>query len=76
LGDIAFQIASPDNRSTISYSDYAVWSKRNEQWAKRLEPYLKDGKSFLTINCIYLGGEGGLITALRKKGYRVKRVNR
>lgn len=76
LGDIAFQIASPDNRSTISYSDYTVWSKRNEQWAKRLEPYLKEGKSFLTINCIYLGGEGGLITALRKKGYRVKRVNR
>lgn len=76
LGDIAFQIAGPDNRSTISYSDYTVWTKRNEQWAKRLEPYLKEGKSFLTINCIYLGGEGGLITALRKIGYRVKRVNR
>ena len=76
IGDIAFLIESPDNRSTLSYSDYAVYAKRNVQWVKRLQSYLKEGKVFLTLNCIYLGGDKGLIALLRKEGYRVRRVNR
>lgn len=76
LGDIAFLIESPDNRSTLSYSDYAVYANRNVQWVKRLQPYLKEGKVFLPLNCIYLGGDKGLIALLRKEGYRVRRVNR
>ena len=76
LGDIAFLITSPDNRSTLSFSDYAVYAKRNEQWVKRLQPYLKEGKAFISLNCIYLGGDKGLIAALRKAGYRVKHVNK
>lgn len=76
LGDMAFAIESPDNRSTLSYSDYAVYVKRNAQWVKRLHPYLKEGKAFLTLNAVYLGGDNGLIALLRKEGYRVRRVNR
>ena len=76
LGDLAFAIESPDNRSTLSYSDYAVYAKRNVQWIKRLQPYLKEGKAFLTLNAVYLGGDKGLIALLRKEGYRVRRVNR
>ena len=76
LGEIAFLIESPDNKSTLSFSDYAVYAKRNEQWVKRLQPYLNDGKCFLTLNCIYIGGDKGLIAQLRKAGYKVKRVNK
>ncbi|MBR1717362.1 MAG: TraB/GumN family protein [Paludibacteraceae bacterium] len=76
LSDIAFTIESPDNKSTLSYSDYQVFASRNEQWVKRLRPYLKEGKAFITLNCIYLGGDKGLIQQLRKAGYRVRAVNR
>ncbi len=76
LADIAFLIQSPDNHSTVSYSDYEVYAKRNVQWVKRLQPYLQEGKVFITLNANYLGGEKGLIAMLRKEGYRVKRVNR
>ena len=76
LADMAYLIKSPDNQSTISYSDYKVYARRNAQWTKRLQPYLRDGNAFITLNAIYLGGDEGLIACLRKAGYRVKAVNR
>ena len=76
LSDIAFQIEGPDNTTTLSYSDYQVFAQRNEQWVKRLKPYLTEGNAFITLNAIYLGGEKGLIAQLRKAGYRVRPVNR
>lgn len=76
LSDIAYQIKGPDNTTSISYSDYQVYKKRNLVWVKRLAPYLKEGKAFITLNAIYLGGEDGLLEQLRKAGYRVKAVNR
>lgn len=76
LRDMAYQIEAPDNKSSISYSDYAVYAQRNVEWVKRLAPYLKDGKAFITLNAIYLGGEKGLIQQLKKNGYRVRPVNR
>lgn len=76
LSDIAFAITSPDNKSTLSYSDYQVFAARNEQWVKRLRPYLKEGKAFVTLDCIYVGGDKGLIQQLRKAGYRVRPMNR
>lgn len=76
LTDIAYLMESPDNRSTVSYSDYQIWAKRNKEWVKRLRPYLKEGRSFITLNAMYLGGEKGLINQLKSAGYRVRRVNR
>ena len=75
LNDMVYLVLSPDNQSSLSYSDYQVFAQRNEQWGKRLQPYLKDGKAFITLNALYLGGEKGLIAVLRKNGYRVKKVN-
>lgn len=75
LTDMAFQIESPDNKTSISYSDYKVYTQRNQQWVKRLAPYLKEGKSFITLNAIYLGGDKGLIAQLRNAGYRVRPAN-
>lgn len=76
LTEIAYAIESPDNKATVSYSDYQVWAKRNKQWVKRLRPFLVEGRSFITLNAIYLGGEKGLINQLKSAGYRVRRVNR
>lgn len=74
LNDIAYQIARPDNETSVSYSDYKVFSQRNKQWVKRLTPYLKDGRTFVTLNAIYLGGDEGLLAQLRAAGFRVKAV--
>lgn len=76
LTDIAYQVEGPDNRSTISYSDYQVYAKRNIEWVKRLQPYLHEGKAFIVLDCIYLGGDKGLLAQLRKAGYKVKPVNK
>ncbi len=76
LTDIAYQVESPDNHSTISFSDYQVYSKRNIEWVKRLKPYLHTGHVFIVLDCVYLGGDKGLIAQLRKAGYKIKPVNR
>ncbi len=72
LNAIAYLLTAPDNLSTLSYSDYQVWTKRNEVWVKRLAPYLKEGKAFICLNANYLGGEKGLLACLRAAGYRVR----
>jgi len=76
LLDMSYTVSGPDNLSTISYSDYQVYCKRNKQWVKRLAPYLKDGKAFITLDAVYLGGEQGLLNLLRQAGYKVKPVNK
>lgn len=76
LSDIAFQVEAPDNNSTISFSDYQVYCKRNKEWVKRLAPYLHEGKAFIVLDCVYLGGDKGLLAQLRNAGYKVKPVNR
>ena len=76
LSDMAYLVKSPDNLTSLSYSDYQVFAKRNRQWVKRLSPHLKEGKAFITLNAIYLGGEDGLLAQLKAAGYRVKPVNR
>lgn len=76
LTDIAYFVTAPDNQTSLSYSDYQVYMRRNQQWVKRLIPFLKDGKAFITLNAIYLGGDDGLLEQLRSAGWRVKPVNR
>ena len=76
LADMAYFVKSPDNQTSLSFSDYQVYAQRNQVWAKRLTPYLKEGKAFITLNAIYLGGDDGLLAQLKAAGYRVKAVNR
>ncbi len=76
LSDMAYFVKSPDNQTSLSFSDYKVYAQRNQQWVKRLTPYLREGKAFITLNAIYLGGEDGLLAQLKAAGYRVKAVNR
>ncbi len=74
LNDIAYCIERPDNETSLSYSDYKVFCQRNKQWVKRLTPYLKDGRTFITVDAIYLGGDEGLLAQIRAAGFRVKPV--
>lgn len=76
LADMAYFVKSPDNQTSLSFSDYQVYAKRNKVWVKRLTPYLRKGKAFITLNAIYLGGDEGLLAQLKAAGYRVKAVNR
>ena len=76
LNDMVFQVEGPDNNTFVSFSDYKVYAQRNVQWTKRLVPYLHDGGCFITLNAIYLGGGNGIITNMRKAGYRIRPVNR
>ena len=76
LMDIAFQVEGPDNETSISYSDYKVFCQRNIQWAKRLTPYLKQGRTFVTLDALYLGGDKGLLAQLKAEGFRVRPVNK
>ena len=76
LTDMVYTFKGPDNTSTLSYSDYQVYAKRNKEWVKRLRPYLAEGNAFITLNAVYLGGEDGLLAQLKAAGYRVKAVNK
>lgn len=76
LTDIMYQITAPDNTSSLSYSDYQIYAQRNRTWVKRLTPYLKEGKAFITLNALYLGGDKGLLAQLREAGYKVKPANK
>ena len=76
LLDMVYLLSGPDNLSTHSYSDYQVYAKRNKEWAQRLEPYLKEGKAFITLDAVYLAGDKGLIAYLKSAGYKVKPVNK
>ena len=76
LSDIAYQVEGPDNKTSISFSDYKVYCQRNKEWTKRLKPYLAEGDCFITLDAIYIGGEKGLLEQLRASGYRVRPVNR
>ncbi len=76
LNEIAYLITTPNNLSTLSFSDYQVFATRNKTWVKRLEPYLHEGKAFICLNANYLGGEKGLLACLKAAGYRVRPANR
>ncbi len=76
LMDIAFQVEGPDNETSISYSDYKVFCQRNAQWAKRLTPYFKSGRTFVTLDAMYLGGDKGLLAQLKAEGFRIRPVNK
>ena len=76
LTDMAYQVEGPDNKTSISFSDYKVYCQRNKEWAKRLKPLLTEGGIFITLNAVYLGGEKGLLEQLIAAGYRERTANR
>lgn len=72
LNEIVYQVCMPDNLSTISYSDYQVYARRNLNWVQRLQPYLKEGGYFICLDALYLASDDGLLARLKAAGYKVR----
>jgi len=47
---------------------------RNKTMARRMEPILSEGGAFVAVGALHLPGEGGLVSLLRARGYRVTRA--
>ena len=75
LREIANYLMMPSNESTIRYSDYQIYARRNLGWVKRLKPWLEEGNCFICLDANYLGGDDGLLVQLHKNGYKVKAYN-
>jgi uncharacterized protein len=45
--------------------------QRNLRMAERMERYLREGGAFVAVGALHLPGEQGLLSLLRKRGYRV-----
>lgn len=75
LREIANYLMMPSNESTVRYSDYQIYARRNLGWVKRLKPWLEEGNCFICLDANYLGGDDGLLAQLRKNGYKVKAYN-
>lgn len=48
--------------------------ERNLDWMPKIEKYIKSEPCFIAVNALHLPGKDGLITLLRKAGYKVKEV--
>lgn len=71
--ELLYEVASSQ------FGDYAdlqapLLDKRNEDWFPKVESMIKAKSSFIAVGGAHLGGKTGLITMLRKKGYKVEAV--
>ena len=48
--------------------------KRNHKMLERMQPRLREGKAFIAVGALHLGGEQGLLPLLEKQGYKLKPV--
>lgn len=53
----------------------ALIDMRNNRFAERLLPHIKDSSVFCAVGALHLPGETGLINQLRKSGYTVEPVD-
>lgn len=74
LADMSYIVRGPENKSTMSFSDYQAWSSRWERWVRELGEYMRQCSSFIVLDARYLGSDKGLLQALRAAGYKVKPV--
>lgn len=52
----------------------AMNKDRNKKWLKILPEMMHEKSSFIAVGCMHLVGDDGLITGLRKLGYKVEPV--
>jgi len=48
--------------------------KRNENWLDNIENLINHDKAFIAVGVGHLGGENGLLNLLKKKGYKLERI--
>ncbi|MGH8508684.1 MAG: TraB/GumN family protein [Gammaproteobacteria bacterium] len=55
------------------FLDSLLW-KRNRRMAARMQPWLKEGDTFVAVGALHLAGEKGVPALLEQAGYRVTRL--
>lgn len=60
-------------RRRPTVAEYVLF-RRNERWADKLELWLPEGRVFVAVGVGHMYGERGLVSLLRRRGYRVERV--
>ena len=53
---------------------FELLDNRNHEWSKKIPQLIHQKPCFIAVGALHLPGENGLITLLRKAGYRVKPV--
>lgn len=62
-----------ENKMYSEYQDVML-DNRNKNWIPVIEQVAKKTPTFFAVGAAHLGGENGVITLLRKKGYKVEAV--
>jgi uncharacterized protein YbaP (TraB family) len=52
-----------------------MFTERNESWVPGMKRLMQKESCFFAVGAGHLAGESGLITLLRKEGYRVEPVH-
>lgn len=58
----------------ISGEREGMIDNRNKEWAVKLPAIMKENPSFIAVGALHLSGKAGLISLLKKQGYKVEPV--
>lgn len=67
------QLVKESDNKTTSHDDVLL-AGRNKNWIPKIEQIAKEKPTFFGVGAAHLAGEDGVITLLRKKGYKVEAV--
>lgn len=73
----AMRVITPDELADDDYEQFqkVMVIDRNHTMADRSAPLFERGNAFMAIGALHLPGEEGVIELLKRKGFRVSRVN-
>ncbi len=74
LADIYNEEDENDPCPSTDEEKYSMNAARNKKWLSLLPDMIKREPSFIAVGCLHLVGEDGLISGLRKAGYKVEAV--
>jgi uncharacterized protein YbaP (TraB family) len=72
--DLGAMLALSDEWSEEFGDMTALIDDRNKNWIPTLEPLLTKGNAFIAVGALHLPGENGLLSLLKKAGYKVSAV--
>lgn len=71
--DEMYQYISKEGGSIMDFSDELL-DKRNQNWIPQIEELIKKKSTLIAVGAGHLGGEGGVLRLLEKKGYKLTPV--
>jgi uncharacterized protein len=68
---------APSTYSGHGYADFRtrLISRRNAVMAERASQSIADSPTFIAVGALHLPGEDGLVSLLRKRGFRLEPVS-